>query len=230
MNIDYSICKDISSETLDTGRTYFTPNGDYPSVTTILDATADKLWLERWKQSLIKKLGSEDLALQEMKEISKTATDRGELVHSYMEKYWSGENVFSTLSKESSDVISMTTNLINATVKNIGEVFTQEVALWNDLLGYAGRVDMVAEWRGIPSIIDFKTSKKKKYKSGIKDYYIQCTAYAEAHNELFGTNIENLVILITTETGSVQGFYGKRINYISDLKYRINQYYKMLQK
>ena len=145
----------------------------------------------------------------------------------YTRKYWNGEDITTDLSKETSDVILMTSNLVKATVKHVGEVYAQEVALWNPSLGYAGRVDMVGEWKGVPSIIDFKTSKKKKYQSNIKDYYIQCAAYAEAHNEMFGTNIENLVILITLETGGVQGFYGKRVNYINDLKYRVNQYRRL---
>ena len=227
MNIDYSKCKNIKTETLDTGRTYFTPEGNFSSVTTILGATANNMWMDRWKNSLIKKLGSEELAVEEMKQISKKATDRGELIQKYLERYWNKENIFPDLSKETNDVIEMTTKLVNATIKNIGKVYSQEIALWNTQLGYAGRVDMVAEWKGVLSVIDFKTSKKKKYKSDVKDYYIQCAAYADAHNLMFGTSIEKLIILITTETGLVQGFYGNRVSYLPDLKYRINEYRRL---
>jgi len=216
--LDYSICKNAYAETTKKGRTYFTPDGDFSSVTTILGATANNQWLEAWKQ----KVGEEEAA-----RISKLATDRGELVHEYLERYWNGDDVFPTLSKETSDVVKMTTNLINATVKNVTDVRAQEIALWNSQLGYAGRVDMVAEWRGVLSVIDFKTSKKKKYKRDVTDYYIQCAAYAEAHNLMFGTNIEKLVILITTETGIVQGFYGNRVHYLPELKYRVNQFRRL---
>lgn len=229
-NIDYSVCDDLKVETLPTGRTYFTPNGNYPSVTTVLDKTADKRWMERWKQSLINKLGSEEAALEEMQFISKTATDRGEKVHSYLERYWNKEDIFPELINDNNyyDIQGMTNRLIKATQDNVTKVYAQEIALWNDELGYAGRVDMVGQWRGEDCIIDFKTSNKRKYLKGIKDYYLQVAGYAEAHNKMFNTNIEKLVILITVEDKNVQAFYGQRVHYLPELKFRVNQYRRIL--
>ena len=101
------------------------------------------------------------------------------------------------------------------------------MALWSPSLKYAGRVDLVGLWKGITTIVDFKTSKKKKNVKQIKDYYIQCAAYAYAHNELFDTNIKQIVILITVENTEPQIFTGNMLNYIPDLKYRINKYYEL---
>ena len=64
------------------GRYYETPDGDFPSVTTILSNTTYKPWLEKWKQ----RVGEEEAA-----RISKIATDRGEAVHSFAERYFNGE-------------------------------------------------------------------------------------------------------------------------------------------
>jgi hypothetical protein len=217
---DYNICKDISATTKDTGRVYHTPIGDLPSITTILGATADKLWLEKWKA----KVGEE-----EAKRISKEATDRGTLVHEYLERFWNKENVIPDLDKESKDVQQMTRNLILETQKGVTEVWAQEIAVWSPALNFAGRLDMVGLWNGVPSIIDFKTAKRKKYIKDIKDYYIQTAAYAHAHNELFKSKLKNLVILITVENGDVQVFEGNMIHYIPELKYRLIQY-KNLQK
>ena len=41
-----------------------------------------------------------------------------------------------------------------------------------------------------------KTSKKLKKREWIEDYFLQGCAYALAHNEMFGTNIRKVVILM----------------------------------
>ena len=218
--MDYSICKDIKTETLITGRHYFTPSGKYPSITTILSATANMIWLERWKQKI---------GIEEANRISKEATDRGEAVHSYFERHFSGEDINSDLiaDKEHFDLIGMTTRLIKAGENNITKIYAQEIAVWDNNIGCAGRLDCVGEWRDEPAIIDIKTSKKKKYISQVKDYFIQTAFYAEAHNQMFDTNLNKLVILITVENGPVQALYADRRHHIPDLKYRINQYRKL---
>lgn len=210
---------DITATTLPTGRVYHTPIGDFPSITTILGKTGDKLWLQKW----IDKVGEEEAA-----RISKEATDRGTLVHEYLERYWNGEDIIASLSSEASDVQHMTRNLIKITQANITDVWAQELPIWSPELKFAGRLDKVGCWNGIPSLIDYKTSKRKKYAKDIKDYYIQTAAYAYAHNELFGTKIKKLVILITVENEDVQVFEGNMVHYIPDLKYRLNQYAKMV--
>jgi len=123
----------------------------------------------------------------------------------------------------------MITNLIEATKSGITKVWAQEIPVWSKQLRYAGRVDMFGEWKGIPSVIDFKTSKKKKQAKDIKDYFIQCTAYAYAHNEMFGTDLKKLVVLITVENSEVQVFESLSLPFIPELKYRVLQYEKILQ-
>ena len=49
---------DVESETLPTGRTYFTPDGKFPSITTVLRKTANQAWLQAWKE----KVGEEEAA------------------------------------------------------------------------------------------------------------------------------------------------------------------------
>ena len=64
------------------------------------------------------------------------------------------------------------------------QVYAQEAALYSEHLGLAGRVDCVGEFDGVPSIIDFKTSKKLKKKDSITNYFIQESAYAIMWEEL----------------------------------------------
>ena len=208
-NKKYKYTYDMRVDTLSTGRTYFTPDGDYPSITTVLGKTANNPWLQAWKD----RVGEEEAA-----RISKEATDRGTLVHEYAEKYFNGEDIFSDLVQETSDVIQMSKDLVKIAETGVEEIWGQEQILWSNKLKYAGRCDMVGIWKGKPSIIDFKTSKKTKYIRQIKDYFIQCCAYAVAHNEMFGTGIRDVVILITVDGKDPQCFETSADPFLSDLK------------
>lgn len=219
-NKKYEYTFDTKVETLATGRTYFTKDGAYPSITTILGKTANNIWLQKWKE----KVGEEEAA-----RISKLATDRGELVHSYAEKYFNGEEIQKELVNESLDVIQMSNDLIALAEEGITEIWGQEQVLWSNKYRYAGRCDMVGLWKGVPSIIDFKTSKKKKNVKEIKDYFIQCCAYAVAHNELYGTGIKNIVVLITIDGKPPQCFEASAVPFLPELKVRRNEYKKLFE-
>jgi len=218
---DYNITKSVIAQTSESQRVYFTPDGNFPSVTTILGKTANNVWLQRWKD----RVGEEEAA-----RISKAATDRGEIVHKYLERFWDGSNsVYEDLQLEEPVTKKMILNLIDATKVGITKVWAQEIPVWSKQLRYAGRVDMFGEWKGVPSVIDFKTSKKKKQAKDIKDYFIQCTAYACAHNEMFGTDLKKIVVLITVENSEVQVFESVSLPFIPELKYRVLQYEKIFQ-
>jgi genome maintenance exonuclease 1 len=218
--IDYNITTSVTTETLKTGRTYFTPDGAYPSITTLLGKTSSsQIWLQKWKD----KVGEEEAA-----RISKEATDRGTAVHEYLEKYWNGEDILGDLAREPANVRLPAKALINGTSRNVTEVWAQEIPVWSPTLKFAGRVDMIGLWNSIPSIIDFKTSKKVKKGKDIKDYFLQASGYAHAHNELFGTNIQKIVIIVAVD-GEEEPliFEQKAPVFIPELKSRIIAYYKL---
>ena len=100
--------------------TYHTPDGSYPSITTILGKTSDNTWLQKW----IERVGEE-----EARRVSKEATDRGTLVHEYAEKHFNGEDVWQELSQERLDVRQMSRDLIRATERGIEEIWGQEQVL-----------------------------------------------------------------------------------------------------
>ena len=50
-----------------------------------------------------------------------------------------------------------------------------------------------------PSIIDFKQTNKPKKEEWVDDYKTQLVAYALAHNEVYGTNIKQGVILMCSK-------------------------------
>ena len=207
----YNYLTDVETETLKSGRTYFTPDGAYPSITTILGKTADNTWLQKW----IERVGEEEAA-----RVSKEATDRGTLVHEFAERHFNGESITDELKVQTLDVRQMSHDLIKMTESGVEEVWGQEQVLWSNKYKYAGRTDMVGIWKGKPTIIDSKTSKKKKYVKQITDYFIQCCAYAVAHNELYGTGIRNMAVLITVDGGEPQIFERDAVPYLPLLKNR----------
>mgnify|MGYP002152479833 CR=1 FL=1 len=207
-------------DTLPTGRTYHTPDGSYPSLTTILGKTSpNQVWLQKWKD----RVGEEEAA-----RVSKEATDRGTWVHEIAERHFNGEDVFSSMGNLPADVRQMSIDLINIVKTGVEEVWGQEQILWSNRYQYAGRTDMVGVWKGVPSIIDFKTSKKPKQAKQIKDYFIQCCGYAVAHNEMYGTGIKNIVVAITVEGKDPQLFEKSAVPFLPELKYRRSEYDKIM--
>ena len=50
-----------------------------------------------------------------------------------------------------------------------------------------------------PAIIDFKQSNKPKRREWILDYFEQLGAYAMAHNQVYGTEIQSGIVLMCTK-------------------------------
>ena len=88
----------------------------------------------------------------------------------------------------------------------------------------AGTCDCIAEYKGELSIIDFKTSRKKKKDEWITDYYLQGTAYALMFEEMTGIKINQVVILISGEDGSVGEYIVKTADYTESLNEKLSLY------
>ena len=126
----------------------------------------------------------------------KEATDIGTMVHLALENHLNNidKDIFTddslgNLAKKMSD------KLKKEALVDISEVFGLEVHLFLTNL-YAGTADCVGIFDGEETLIDFKTSKKIKRKEWISDYFLQCCAYANAHNVMFDTNISQIAILM----------------------------------
>ena len=85
---------------------------------------------------------------------------------------------------------------------------------------------MIAEYNGELSIVDFKTSTNERKDSYNENYYIQTTAYAEMFEELTGKPINQIVILVVTENGTVQEFIKDKQEYIPLLEETIEEWYQ----
>lgn len=201
-------------------RLYACPDGTkVPSVTTVLDSTKDKTFLIEWR----KRVGD-----AEATRISTESAGLGTLMHTHLEYHVlgrerpQGNNQVQILAR------SMADTMINQAFCDIDEVWGIEAPLYYPGL-YAGTSDMIGIHKGTPAIIDHKTTKKPKKREWIEDYFLQCCAYALAHNEVHGTNIKKCVINIIDRDAKLQPFIieGNEFDHYSDLwAQRLDQYYK----
>lgn len=172
------------------GRRYQVPDGSkLPSVTTILDKTADKSGLDIWRE----RVGDE-----KADRIIHEAVTAGELMHSFLEDELLGrepQNKRKTLHHIYAD--RMAHAITENAFHRISEVYGVEAQLYYPNL-YAGTTDLVGVLDGIPTIMDFKNAKKIKKKEYIIDYYLQGCSYAHAFNYLYGTNINRVAIFMAT--------------------------------
>ena len=90
------------------------------------------------------------------------------------------------------------------TLDRISNIYLQEAALYSDNLEVAGRVDCIADFDGVLSIIDFKTSAAPKREAYLYDYFVQETAYACCLQELYSITVKQLVTIVACENGETQ--------------------------
>ena len=106
-------------------------------------------------------------------------------------------------------------------LNKIKNVFGVEPKLFSEEMGLAGTADLVAEYNGKISIIDYKTKRSKQRKEWMHDYFIQTAAYAKMWEELTGKPIEQLVILASSEQDTIQEFISEPKNYSNALVQRL---------
>jgi len=186
-------------------RLYKTPDGLFPSVTTVTGHENKKKY-KNWRQENTKE--------------SQRVCDRGTLLHSNIESYLLNEHVDMNNESPVFDLF----NLIKKEVDKISDVYALEQFLWGKTVGLAGRVDCIAKYNGVPSVIDFKASTRPKRKVDIQHYYCQATAYSLMLQERTGIQIPDIVILIANEQGFCQVFKEKVINFVEPLKQCIDTY------
>jgi len=184
---------------LEIGRHYLDSNQNpVPSVTTVLSGTSkSKDGLIQWRN----RVGEE-----EAERIIKQSTDIGTAVHEAIENYLNGDS-WDNFEETHDQLLAqkISEKFVNDGLNGITEIWGLEVGLLLDNL-YAGTADCVGLYQDIPTLIDFKTAKKIKKREWIEDYFLQGCAYANAHNVMFGTNIEQIVILMVDRDAIFQEF------------------------
>ena len=194
-------------------RFYISPNGvKLPSVTTVLGHFKKKAMIE-WRN----RVGHE-----EADRVSTRASLRGTKFHNMMESYIRGEDGF--LDGVMPDM-RQSFNDMKETLDLIDNIRYIESPLYSEKLGVAGRTDVIAEFAGVPSIIDFKTSRNEKKVEWIENYFEQGTAYALMYEELVNEPMNQIVILISVDfMEHPQVFIRDNNQYVQSLLEKIHLY------
>lgn len=194
-------------------RHYKCPNGVYPSITTVLGSTADKSYLEDWKNRI-----GHDYAAK----ITAVSGGRGTNMHQMCEDYLNNK----PLSIRMPDALEMFYSL-KPILHRINNIHCQEKSLYNDKIKIAGSVDCIGEFGNILSVIDFKNSRRIKKEEDILDYFIQATFYALAYREMTDIVISQIVIIIAVENEQPQYFIKPIRPYIELLVNRKKEFDKI---
>lgn len=218
MRFHHKVCPLIPKlrmQTHNKRRMYVTPEGKlYPSVTTVMRILS-KEGIAEWK----KKVGQ-----GAANEVVMRSTTIGSELHKVIEDYLNNKSL-----NEYKNIIPLAHfNNIKPYVDNINNIMCQEATLYSDDLGIAGRVDCVAEYDHIPSIIDFKTSRKSKKEEWIESYLLQETAYSLMFKFVTGLEYKQIVTIISGEDGSHDVFIRNRTEYEDRLKEVIRDYKQSL--
>ena len=209
----------LSTKEMNGKRYYLLPNGTYvPSVTTVLGHFKKKQ-IQEWRD----RVGHE-----EANRISNTASTRGTKFHKLMEKYLDNEQVSNILTENVMPTLKESFFLMKKEIdKSINNIYYIEAPLYSNSMRMAGRTDIIAEYNGVLSVIDFKTSNREKKEEYIQDYFLQSTAYALMFEERIGQPIEQIVIMMASDgLPEPQIFVKNTIDYYEQLLEKIVQYFR----
>ena len=174
------------------GKRCYTIDGQdnfFPSVTTVLGCRGKKA-IFAWRA----RVGE-----AEANKVSKQASGTGTAFHSLCEAYLDNDPDFNRKMMKAVPQASARFKKFVPVMENITGVYFQEQGVVSNTLGVGGTIDLFGEYKGRISIIDYKTSRRKKTLEDIPGYFAQCYAYAMAIKDMYGIEVQDAVILMSYE-------------------------------
>ena len=193
-----------------------------PSVTTILGRTKDDTYLKKWIA---------DKGKKEAERIKNASAVRGTSMHKYLENYVLGKG-YEDLTELGQETKRMAQKVIEVGLAPVSEYYGSEVTVYYPGL-YAGSTDLVGIHNDKETIIDFKQANRPKREEWIGDYRLQAAAYAMAHDQVHGSNIEQCVIMVCTPDLYYQEFKIDGVNLRKakhDFLKRLDRYHELLKE
>jgi len=210
-NLDTSKLPITKGKKVDGFRFYDIDGKAYPSITTVLSIRS-KEGIEKWRNSIGEKVANWEMG---------RAARRGKATHTLVEQYIKNET------PSIRDVLPLGLfRLLKPYIDQINNIHCLETIMYSKKLTIAGQVDCIAEYNGKLSVIDFKTANKERKEDWIENYFLQTTAYAIMYEEMFGKPIEQIVILLAAEDGTVQSYTRDKKEYSDKLGVAIQDFYK----
>lgn len=192
------------------GRWYSTPAGNFPSVTTVL-GTKSKEGITAW----IERVGE-----KEANKIKNQAAHKGQGLHDLCEEYVLNSKV--DIFRTPPTVKHLFKQIHPLLDEHLGLVRGIEIGLYSEFLFTAGRSDLVGEWDGVLSVIDYKNSRKRKSVQYLENYFWQATCYAMMLRERHDIICEQLVLLIGVNGSNTPQVVKRKI---SDFEETVRDFY-----
>ena len=215
IKLDESKLPKVKGKRVDGFRFYDINGKNYPSITSVLSIRKAES-LKEWRSKVTDKVADWEMG---------RAARRGKATHTLVEQYLKNET------PSIRDVLPLGLfKLMRPYLDQINNIHCLETVMFSDKLTVAGQVDCIAEYNGKLSVIDFKTANKERKESWIENYFLQTCAYSMMYEEHFGTKIDQLVILIAGEDGTMVPFIKDRSEYEDKLGKSIEEFYKYYQE
>ena len=193
-------------------RYYDTPDGTLISITSLLKNFTPEGILE-WRKAV-----GEDVA----NEVMRAAADRGSKVHKIIENCLSNKPENDLVGNYGELAARMFSQMVPALDK-IDRIRTLEKGLYSTRFGIAGRVDCIAEYDKELTVIDFKTSTRKRDERN-ETHLVQASFYSLAWEERTGEKVNQIAILTTTEDGKLDVYRDDPSNHVDRLEEMIEEY------
>jgi hypothetical protein len=155
-------------------RTYETPCGRKPSVTTVLSGSRDNSGLEEWRESI---------GTERADTIVKIACFRGTRHHGNIEQFLTDGT-----EPEFDSLLTPYWKSSRRFLDRIEKPLLLEGGVWHPD-GYAGALDCIAYLDTDdlqPTLLDWKTADSPRKPNKIYEYSLQCAAYVTAANHVYG--------------------------------------------
>jgi len=210
IDIDKKILPKTQGRRINGHRFYEIDGKNYPSVTSVLSLRKTD-GLTKWRESV-----GTDVANWEMRRCA----NRGKSLHTLVEQYMKNET------PSIRDVLPLGLfKLMKPYLDQINNIRLVEEIMYSPNLTIAGQVDCVAEYNGKLSVIDFKTANKERIEEWVDNYFLQCTAYSMMYAETYNEPIEQIVVLMAAEDGSMKAFVKEPKDYEEELQNAIKTFY-----
>ena len=202
----------IKQVNIDGVRYYDTPDGTLISITTLLKNFTPEGILE-WRKAV-----GEEVA----NEVMRAAADRGSKVHKIIENCLSNKPENDLVGNYGELAARMFNQMVPALDK-IDRIRALEKGLYSSRFGIAGRVDCIAEYDKELTVIDFKTSTRKRDERN-ETHLVQASFYSLAWEERTGEKVNQIAILTTTEDGELDVYKDDPSNHVDRLEEMIEEY------
>jgi len=208
--------KEPTVKNIDGNRMYSNGTKVFHSISFILKVMAtDKDSLDRWK----KRVG-EEVAKKTLHD----AIARGNLFHEICESYLKNE---CTCQYENNLLVYSMFQNVKSELNKIDNIIAMEFPMISEELGFAGKLDVLAEYNGVLSIIDFKSSRTKKKEQYCYKWFLQEAAYSILVEQVLGIPVGQLVTISAAEDGTVEIFIKQRDEFVDQIKSMIDEFHRI---